>query len=129
LKRTLTVEIDDAAQTVKVTDTEEGKPPQNYLLVGVAIMGADARNNELFIQMYGSSSDMAWAFGQAYRRSRTQEAGQALKNFFKQAVAHICMAIDPNAFKNEVGAGELLNKWEYQDQSKGSEWEGKKKWN
>lgn len=145
MKRTLTVEIDEEAQIIKVTDIEEGKPSATYLLEGVMVMGADARINELFLQMYGSSSDTAWAFGQTYRRSRTKEAGHALKNFFKQAVAHICMAIDPNAFRNEVGAEEVLNKWECQDQSKWFGWDtedvledkqkseqaakGKKQWN
>lgn len=123
MKRTLTIEIDDVAQAISVTDAEEGQPPKTYLLEGVGVFGADATHNELFIQMHGASADTAWAFGQAYRRSRMQEAGRGLKNFFKQAVAHICMAIDPNAFRNEAGAEELLNKWECQDQTKWSGWD------
>ena len=123
MKRTLTIEIDDVAQAVSVTDIEEGQAPKTYLLEGIGVFGADATHNELFVQMYGASADVAWSFGQAWRQSRMEGAGKGIKNFFKQAVAHICMAIDPDAFRLEVGAEELLNKWECQDQSKWFGWD------
>jgi len=73
--------------------------------------------------------------------SRGKMVGTALNSFYKQCAAHICQIIDPNAFKNEVSADGITNKWECQDQSKWFGWdsedvlidkqkaEEKKKWN
>lgn len=114
--RTLKVEIDEQAKMVHVTEYEDGVEVNSYLLESFAAFGGDARNKELFIRMFGASADAAWAYGQGFMISRSPSGGKALKNFYKQSAAHMCQIIDPNAFRNEVGAEEVLNRWEDPDQ-------------
>jgi len=110
---TLTIEVDEQTQEIRVV--HDG---QVYLLESLAIFGGNAQTKELFIKMFGSSADSAWAYGQGYKISRTEQGGKALRNFYKQSVAHVCNIVDPNMFRNEVGAAEILNRWEDPDQSR-----------
>lgn len=111
MKHRIVIEVDEAAQTVKVThDGEE------VALESIICFGGDARSGQFFLKMYGASADAAWAFGQGFKVSRMLDAGRGIKNFFKQAVAHCCQIVDPNMFRNEVGAEEILNKWENPNQ-------------
>jgi hypothetical protein len=112
-KHKLVIEIDDEQHTVAVD--HDGK---QYLLESLALIGGNAVTKELFLQMFGASADAAWAYGQGFRLSRTPEAPEGLNNFYKQCAAHVCNIIDPAAFRNEVGAEEILNMWECTDQSK-----------
>jgi hypothetical protein len=133
---TLTVEIDEEGRTITVRHGG-----QEYLLQSLALFGGDAKSQEIFIKMFGASADAAWAYAQGYRIAHSEEGGPALKSFYKQCAAHVCKIIDPNAFKNEIEAEELLNKWECADQTKWAGWdtedvladkqlnEDKKKWN
>lgn len=112
-KHRLVIEVDEESQSIKVThDGEE------ILLESVVIFGGDARSGQVFIKMYGASSDAAWSFGQGFRISRMRDAGKGIRNFFKQAVAHCARIVDPDCFRNEVGAEEILNRWEDPDQSR-----------
>jgi len=106
-KHRTVIEVDEVAQTVKVE--HDG---QEIRLESVICFGGDARSGQMFLKMYGASSDAAWAFGQGFKISRMRDAGKGIKNFFKQAVAHCCQIVDPNAFRNEVGADQVLNRWE-----------------
>ena len=106
-KHRVVIEIDEESQAIKVT--HDGK---EVSLESIAIFGGDARSQEVFIKMFGASSDAAWAFAQGFRISRSLDGGKGLKNFYRQGAAHICQIIDPDAFKREIGADELLNRWE-----------------
>jgi hypothetical protein len=122
-KYTLAIEVDEEAKAVKITHTEAGQPTQTYLLESLALFGGNAKTQELFIQMYGASADAAWAFAQGFRTAQGPEGGKGLKNFYKQSAAHICMAIDPDGFKNTVAADAIVNKWESTDQTKWGGWD------
>ena len=133
---TLTIEIDEQTKQIRVVHNGE-----SYLLQSLAIFGGDAKNQEVFIKMFGASADAAWAYAQGYRIAHSAEGGPALNSFYKQCAAHICKIIDPNAFQNEITAEEAVNKWECPDQTKWAGWdtedvladkqksEEKKKWN
>jgi hypothetical protein len=112
-KRRMVIEVDEEAQSVKVT-SDEGE----LNLESIVLFGGDARNQEFFVRMYGASSDAAWAFGQGFKLSRMRDAGRGIKNFFKQAAAHCCQIIDPDAFKQEASANEILNRWEDPNQER-----------
>ena len=116
----ISIVIDDQTQTIHVYTSEQGVEGsmQEVLLESIAIFGGDARNKELFIKMFGASADAAWAFGQGFKIAHSPEGGKGLKNFYKQAAAHVCQIIDPNAFQREVTANEVMNMWEEKDQSK-----------
>lgn len=115
---TLTIEIDEEGRTITVRHGG-----QEYMLQSLALFGGDAKNQEVFIKMFGSSADAAWAYAQGYRIAHSDEGGPALNSFYKQCAAHICKIIDPNAFRNEVTAEEAVNKWECPDQTKWGGWD------
>lgn len=119
INRKYVIEVDDEDRSIKITDNE-GK---EFILKSVALFGADAETKECYIQMFGASADAAWAYGRGFVISHSPEGGRELKNFYKQCAAHICFAIDPMSFKNTVGAEEVLNKWESQDQTKWALWD------
>ena len=113
MKHSLTIEIDEETHTITVT--QDGKV---YHLQSLALFGGDAVHQEIFIKLFGSSADAAWSYAQGFRIAHADEGGKALENFYKQCSAHICMAIDPAAFHNEISADALVNRWESKDQSK-----------
>jgi len=129
------IEIDQ--DTKIVTIKCDGK---EYVFESVALFAGDATHKEIFIKMFGASADAAWSYAQGYIMAQAKP-GTAFNSFYKQCAAHICQAIDPVAFKNEVSAESLLNKWECTDQTKWAGWdtedvlidkaksEAKKKWN
>jgi tRNA A37 N6-isopentenylltransferase MiaA len=115
---------------------------KEYKLQSLALFGGDAKTQEIFVQMYGSSADAAWSFAQAWRIAMSEEGGPSLRSFFKQCAAHICKILNPDEYKRTVQAEELLNKWESTDQTKWGSWdtedvlidkqlseEAKKRWN
>jgi len=108
---TLTIEIDEKTNEIRVVHGDK-----TYFLESLAIFGGNAKTKELFIKMFGSSADAAWAYGQGFRIAHSPEGGKALKNFYKQSAAHVCNIIDPNAFQNEIGGKEAVNMWENPDQ-------------
>ena len=118
-KLNLAIEVDteNGFICVKTSDGEE------IILQSLALFGGDAQANKAFIKMYGASADSAWSFAQGFKISRGEKAGKGIKNFFKQAVAHICHIIDPNQFRREVGGAEMVNKWESTDQTKWGGWD------
>ena len=113
MKHSLTIEIDEETHSIKITHNNEV-----YHLQSLALFGGSAVDQEIFIKIFGSSSDAAWSYAQGFKIAHASEGGKALENFYKQCSAHICMAIDPTAFRNEVSADALINKWECDDQSK-----------
>jgi len=122
MKHTLTIKIDAEAKTIEVKH-EEGGVINSVFLESLALFGGDAKNQEVFIKLFGSSADLAWAYAQGYRIAQSSEGGPALKSFYKQCAAHICKLIDPDAFRNTITEEEALNKWECQDQTKWSGWD------
>ena len=113
MKHSITIEIDEETKTLKITHNG-----QTFELQSLAIFGGDAQNQEIFIKLFGSSADAAWAYAQGFRIANSVEGGKALKNFYKQSAAHICQIIDPNAYENEITANEALNRWECDDQTR-----------
>jgi hypothetical protein len=113
------MEIDIDEENGVVTILSGGK---EYIFESIALFAGDAQHKEMLIQMFGSSADAAWTYAQGFVMAQ-QKQGSAMNNFYKQCAAHICQAIDPVAFKNEVQADELLNKWECQDQCKWAGWD------
>jgi len=111
------IEIDQ--DTKIVTIKCDGK---EYIFESVALFAGDAVHKEIFIKMFGTSADAAWSYAQGYKMARGKP-GTAFNSFYKQCAAHICQIIDPNIFKNEVDAENLLNKWECTDQSKWFGWD------
>ena len=113
----ITIEIDEEHNTITIfTDGKE------YIFESVALFAGDAEHKEIFIKMFGASADAAWSYAQGFMLAQKQ-IGSALSNFYKQCAAHICQAIDPKAFKNEVSADSMLNKWESTDQTKWAGWD------
>lgn len=116
-KHTLTIEIDAEAKTIEVKHEEDGVI-NTVFLESLALFGGNAKTKEFFMKLFGASSDMAWAYGQGFRIAHSPEGGPGLINFYKQCAAHLCNAIDPLAFQNEIGAAEAMNMWEDPDQSR-----------
>lgn len=112
-KHTLVITIDDEAKTINVSHEEDGVQ-HSVFLQSLALFGGDAKSQELFMKLFGSSADTAWAYAQGFRISETPEGGPALRIFYKQCAAHICQIIDPDTFRAEATA----NMWEGTDQSK-----------
>ena len=110
--------VDKTARTLVLTHNGV-----DYALQSLAIFGGNAGKQELFVQMFGSSSDAAWSYAQAWRIAMSRDGGPSLRSFFKQCAAHICQILDPNAFKRESQADEILNKWESKDQTKWGGWD------
>ena len=119
----LTITIDEETKQVSITHEHDGETTQTFLVESLALFGGNAQTQELFIQMYGASADAAWAYGRGFVQAHSPGGGKCLKNFYKQCACHVAQAIDPVAFKNEVAADALLNKWECQDQSKWFGWD------
>lgn len=135
MSKKIVLEIDEENKTITVMiDNKE------YTFESIVLFAGDAKNKEVFIQMFGASADAAWSYAQGYIMAQ-ENKGSSLCNFYKQCACHIAQAIDPVAFKNEIEADALLNKWECQDQTKWAGWdtedvlidkqksEDKKKWN
>lgn len=117
--KTILIRIDEQNKTIEV-ETEEG---QTIFLQSLALFGGDAANKEVYIKLMGASADAAWAYGQGFKIAHGATGGKSLKNFYKQCAAHVCNIIDPNAFRQEAGALETLNRWECQDQTKWAGWD------
>jgi hypothetical protein len=117
MKHTLNIEIDAEAKTIQVKHEEDGII-NSVFLESLALFGGNAKNKEFFMKLFGASADMAWAYGQGFRIAHSPEGGPALVNFYKQCAAHICHAVDPLSFQNEIGAAEAMNMWEDPDQSR-----------
>lgn len=115
----LVIEVDEDSKTISIT-TETG---ERFFLESLVVFGGNAVSRELFIRMHGSGADAAWAYGRGFVMAHSEGGGREMKNFYKQCAAHVCHAIDPHAFQQEVGADEVLNKWECQDQSKWALWD------
>jgi hypothetical protein len=111
------IEVDDGNKTVIIE--VDGK---EYIFESVALFAGDAKNNKVFIKMFGASADAAWSYAQGFRLAQGQ-IGTALKSFYKQCAAHIAQIIDPNAFRNEVSVDGITNKWECTDQTKWAGWD------
>jgi hypothetical protein len=111
-KFSITIEIDYGENIIKIKTSSGYKTEVS----GVALFSGSAEKQNVFNSLHGSSSDCAWAFGEAFKTSRNMKddvgAAKAMQNFFKQGAAHVCQAIDPNAFRNELQA----NKWLDPDQ-------------
>jgi hypothetical protein len=119
-KRTIIIEISEDERTIIVTNSDG----EMFKLESLALFGGDARKQEFFIQMYGASADAAWSYGQGFRIAMAEGSEMtALKNFYKQSAAHCCMAIDPDTFRQEAGAEEIINKWTSDDQTKWALWD------
>jgi hypothetical protein len=112
------IEVDENSQTALITEYDGETPGPTRFYESVAVFAGDARNQDLFVKMYGAGADAAWALGETFRASREEGASKGVKNFFKQLVARICIILDPDAFRQEANALEVINKWEDQDQSR-----------
>lgn len=117
-KQILIITIDPESKTISLQHGEEGAVAQEVFLQSLALFGGDAKSQEVFIKMFGSSADAAWSYAQGYRIAHSAEGGPALNSFYKQCSAHICKIIDPKAFANEITAEEAVNRWENPDQTK-----------
>lgn len=116
-KHTLTIVIDDEAKTINVTHEEDGEI-HSVFLQSLALFGGDAKSQELFMKLFGSSADTAWSYAQGYRIAQSPAGGPALRSFYKQCAAHICQIIDPDTFRQEADAEAVANRWEEKDQTK-----------
>lgn len=113
MKHTLIIEVDEETKQIRVSH-EEGGIGVDIFLQSLVLFGGDAKNQEVFIKMFGASADSAWAYAQGYRIAHSPEGGPALHSFYKQCAAHICQIVDPNAFQLEADA----NMWDCKDQTK-----------
>lgn len=116
-KVNITIEIDDDNKTITIV--ADGK---EYVLQSLVLFGGDAKNDKIFIKMFGASADAAWSYAQGFRIAQKQ-LDTALKSFYKQCAAHIAQIIDPDIFRNEVSADGITNKWESTDQAKWAGWD------
>lgn len=119
IKLKLEIEIDEESNMVKVT-TSEG---ETYYLKSLNCFGGDAERKEVFIRQYGSSADSAWAYAEGFKQAESASGTKSAKNFYKQCAAHICQALDPDAFRQMIEASNLENKWDCEDQRKWAGWD------
>jgi hypothetical protein len=113
-KFTITIEVDPDAQEIVVRD-EAGK---EHPVKSITVFGGDAENGAVYLFGWGASADAAWAYKEGFLYA--EESGDAsYRSFFKQCACHIAQAINPEAFRRKVEAGELLVRWEGEDQGKG----------
>lgn len=116
-KTVITIEVDQENNTVTIKSN--GK---EHIFESIALFAGDAKHKEVFIQMFGASADAAWTYAQGFIMAQ-EDKRSSLCSFYKQCACHIAQAIDPMAFKNEVEADALLNKWECTDQTKWAGWD------
>ena len=110
----ITIEVDQDAREIVVKD-EAG---EEHPVKSIVVFGGDAENGVLYLFGWGASADAAWAYKEGFRYA--EESGDPpYRNFFKQCACHIVQAIDPEAFRQKVEAGELLVRWEGEDRGKG----------
>src|SRR3972149_157571 len=113
----ITIEVNQDAREIVVKD-EAGNEHPGKSLTG---LGGDPENGVLYLFGWGASADAAWAYREGFLYA--EESGDPpYRNFFKQCACHIVQAIDPEAFRQKVEAGELLVRWEGGDRGKG-EWQ------
>jgi hypothetical protein len=110
----ITIEVDPDAQVIVVRD-EAGK---EHPVKSVTVFGGDAENGVVYLFGWGASADAAWAYKEGFLYA--EECGDAsYRSFFKQCACHIAQAVDPDAFRRKIEAGEVLTRWESEDRDKG----------
>ncbi len=112
-KFTITIEVDPEAREVSVRD-DAGNVRS---LKSVMLFGGDAEAGDFYLFGWGASTDAAWAFKQGFLHA--EESGDpAYRNFYRQCACHIAQAACPEAFRQEVEAGEVLDRWQAEDRRK-----------
>ncbi len=112
-KFTITVEVDTETREITLRDDAGNE----RTLRSVMVFGGDAEAGELYLFGWGASADAAWAFkeGLVY----ADESGDSgYRNFYRQCACHIAQAACPEAFREEVEAGEVLDRWQSEDRRK-----------
>ncbi len=112
-KFTITIEVDCETREITVRD-DAGN---SRALKSVMIFGGDAEAGDFYLFGWGSSADAAWAFSQGFVHA--DESGDpAYRNFYRQCACHIAKATAPDAFRQEVEAAEVLDRWQAEDRRK-----------
>ena len=110
----ITIEVDPDAQEIVVRDEAGNEHP----VKSITVFGGDAENGVLYLFGWGASADAAWAYKEGFLYA--EESGDtSYRSFFKQCACHIAQAIDPEAFRQKVEAGELVVRWEGENRDKG----------
>src|SRR3989304_6381522 len=110
----ITIEVDQDAREIVVKD-EAG---EEHPVKSIVVFGGDAENGVLYLFGWGASADAAGAYKEGFLYA--EESGDtSYRSLFKQGAPHIVQAIDPEAFRQKVEAGELRVRWEGEDRGKG----------
>lgn len=112
-KFTITIEVDPGTRKITVRDDAGNERS----LGSVMIFGGDAEAGDFYLFGWGASADAAWAFKQGFVRA--EESGDpAYRNFYKQCACHIAQAACPEAFRQQVEAAEVIDRWQADDRRK-----------
>ncbi|HEU5361319.1 MAG TPA: hypothetical protein VFU42_09225 [Candidatus Deferrimicrobiaceae bacterium] len=114
-KLTIVIEVDPDAEEITVKDDAGNERP----VKSIVVFGGDAERGILYLFGWGASADAAWAYKEGFLHAHECENSN-LKNFYRQCACHIAQSICPRAFRQEIGAEELLAKWESEDREKGT---------
>lgn len=114
-KPVITIEVDPEAKEITVRDDAGNVRP----VKSIVVFGGDAEQGVLYLFGWGSAADAAWAYKEGFLHAN--ECGDAsFQNFYKQCACHIVQCLCPRAFRREVEAEDVLERWEGEDQEKGS---------
>ncbi len=112
-KFTITIEVDPETREVTVRDDAGNERSLRSMM----IFGGDAEAGDVYLFGWGASADAAWAFKQGFLHA--DESGDpGYRNFYRQCACHIAEAVCPEAFRQEVEAAEVLDRWQAAERRK-----------
>ena len=114
-KRIIRIEVDPETREIIIRDDCENV----RAVKSIVVFGGDAEHGTFYLFGWGSSADAAWAYKEGFLHANECEDAP-LKNFYKQCACHILQCICPKAFRQEVGAEDVLARLERDDQGQGS---------
>lgn len=112
-KFTITIEVD--TETREITIRDDAGNEQS--LKSAMILGGDAEAGVFYLFGWGASTDAAWAFKQGFLHAN-ESGDPGYRNFYRQCACHIAQVTCPEAFRQEVEAGEALDRWQAEDRRK-----------
>lgn len=112
-KFTITIEVDPGTREITIRDDDGNE----RTLRSAMLFGGDAEAGEYYLFGWGASADAAWAFKQGFLHA--EESGDpACRNFYRQCACHIAQVACPEAFRQAVEAGEVIDRWQADDRRK-----------
>lgn len=111
----ITVEVDPEAREITIRDGGGNE----RTVKGVVLLGGDAEAGTLYLFGWGSAADAAWAYKQGFLHAH-RSGDPSYRSFYKQCACHLAQCLCPDVFRREADPEELLDRWEGEDQGKGT---------